>query len=306
LAPRGVSAIITSLMSLPLRLSFARALLLASCAWMIGATRAPLPPVILATTTSTHDSGLLDDLIPPFEARSGIKVKVIAVGSGQAMTLGLHGEADLLLVHAPEGEEHFMALGAGLLRRRMMFNDFVLVGPAADPAGLRRAPDLASALTALQRPEAIFVSRGDDSGTHQVELKLWRRAGLSPPKGGHYLETGQGMGATLRVASEKEAYTLSDRGTFLALQTTLDLRVLFEGDPVLRNVYHVIVVNPKQGPRVNKPGAMALAGYLLSEEALGRVRQFGRERFGRSLFVPDAEPLGPEPGPEGGPDAPHP
>ncbi len=268
-------------------------LLVLSAAGTTGPAKAPPPPVILATTTSTYDSGLLDDLIPPFEARSGMPVKVIAVGSGQALTLGMHGEADLLLVHAPEAEERFMALGAGVLRRRMMFNDFVLVGPAADPAGLRLAADLAAALHALHRSNAVFVSRGDDSGTHQIELKLWRQAGLPPPKG-HYLETGQGMGATLRVASEKGAYTLSDRGTFLVLQSTLSLTVLFEGDPALRNVYHLIVVSPKRGSRVNQTGALALARFLLSEETLARVRAFGRERFGRSLFVPDAEPLASE------------
>jgi tungstate transport system substrate-binding protein len=282
----------------------ATALLLAlSAVYLIGAAGSPLPPVILATTTSTYDSGLLDVLIPPFEAAGGIKVRIIAVGSGQALALGERGEADLLLVHAPEAEERFMARGAGLLRRRMMYNDFVLVGPAADPTGVRRASDLAAALRGLHGSDAVFVSRGDDSGTHEIELKLWRQAGLLPPKG-HYLETGQGMGATMRVASEKGAYTLTDRGTFLALQSTLNLAVLFEGDPALRNVYHLIVVSPKQGPRVNKAGAVALAGFLLSEGTQARVRTFGRQRFGRPLFIPDAEPFGSETDPGGDRDAP--
>jgi tungstate transport system substrate-binding protein len=252
------------------------------------------PPIILATTTSTQDSGLLDELIPPFEAASGMTVKIIAIGSGQALALGERGEVDILMVHSPDAEEQFMAKGAGLLRRRMMYNDFVVVGPPADPARLHRTRSLAAALQALHRPEAIFVSRGDDSGTHQAEMKLWRQAGLThPPAKDHYLETRQGMGATLRVASDKGAYTLTDRGTFLALRPTLRLAVHFEGDPALRNVYHLIVVNPKQGPRVNKEGAVALARYLLSQVTEARVEAFGRAQFGRPLFMPDMEPFGP-------------
>jgi len=247
-------------------------------------------PVILATTTSTYDSGLLDALIPPFEARSGRQVKTIAVGSGKALALGERGEADIVLVHAPEAEERYMSRGAGLLRRRMMYNDFVLVGPPADPAGTRGAPTAAEALARIAASGTPFVSRGDDSGTHQLERKLWTLAPTGAPRGEAYLETGQGMGATLRVASEKAAYTLSDRGTFLSQRTHLQLEVLFEGDPVLRNVYHVIVVNPEQGPRVNREGGEELARYLLSKEALDRVRTFGAASFGQPLFVPDAEP----------------
>jgi tungstate transport system substrate-binding protein len=247
-------------------------------------------PVILATTTSTYDSGLLDDLIPPFEWSTGTPVKTIAVGTGKALALGERGEADLLLVHAPEAEEALMARGAGLLRRRMMYNDFILAGPAADPAGVRRAKDIGGALGALVRSGATFVSRGDDSGTDKIERALWSRLGLHPARE-RYLETGQGMGATLRVASEKQAYTLSDRGTYLALRESLRLAVLFEGDEALKNVYHLIVVNPKQGPRVNVQGAEALARYLLSEKCLARVREFGRARFGQPLFVPDPEPF---------------
>ena len=251
-------------------------------------------PVILATTTSTQDSGLLDVLIPPFEARTGGAVKIIAVGSGQALALGERGEADLVLSHAPEAEEKFMAQGSGLLRRRLMYNDFILVGPAADPAGVHGSKHVAAALEAIVRSKAVFVSRGDDSGTHKMEKKLWSLAGVSPAPGPAYLETGQGMGAALRVASEKSAYTLTDRSTFLSLKQTLHLQVLFEGDLALRNEYHVIVVNPKNGPRVNVEGARALARYLLSKEGLARVRDFGRERFGQPLFVPDAEPYGDE------------
>lgn len=247
-------------------------------------------PVILATTTSTYDSGLLDALVPPFEARSGRQVKSIAVGSGKALALAERGEADIVLVHAPEAEERYMSLGAGLLRRRMMYNDFVLVGPPTDPAGARGAPTAAEALTRVAASRIPFVSRGDDSGTHQLERKLWTLTPEGAPVGAAYLETGQGMGATLRVASEKAAYTLSDRGTFLSQRANLQLEVVLEGDPVLRNVYHVIVVNPEQGPRVNREGGEELARYLLSEEVLDRVRVFGTDSFGQPLFVPDAEP----------------
>jgi tungstate transport system substrate-binding protein len=188
-----------------------------------------------------------------------------------------------------------MAKGAGVLRRRIMYNDFVLVGPAADPAGVKRTASTAEALAAIVRSGAPFASRGDDSGTHQLEKKLWGSAGLSPSPSGTYLETGQGMGATLRVASEKKAYTLTDRGTYLALKGTLDLEILHQGDAALRNVYHLMLVNPENGPRVNAEGARALARYLLSDEALAIVRGFGREKFGQPLFVPDAEPYGTAP-----------
>lgn len=253
----------------------------------------PSLPIILATTTSTHDSGLLDALIPPFEARSGLDVKVIPVGSGQALALAERGEADLVLSHAPESEERFMAAGAGILRRRLMYNDFILVGPSADPAGVRGMSEAPAALASIARSGSLFVSRSDESGTHQLERKLWTAAGLSPAFGDpFYMETGQGMAATLRVASEKRGYTLSDRGTFLSQKGGLDLEVVLEGDPVLRNVYHLIVVNPANGPRVNVEGARALTRYLLSPDALRIVRDFGRERHGQPLFVPDAEPYG--------------
>jgi tungstate transport system substrate-binding protein len=246
--------------------------------------------MILATTTSTYDTGLLDMLIPPFERKSGIKVKVIAVGSGQALAMAERGEADLVLSHAPEAEERFMAKGFGLLRRRMMYNDFVLVGPPGDPARLRESEGISAAFIRLSRSRSTFVSRGDDSGTHMMEKKLWAAAHLAPPSSSSYLETGQGMGATLRVASEKRAYTLTDRGTFLAQRHVLDLGVVFEGDPGLRNIYHLIVVNPENGNRVNVRGAKMLARYLLTEDVLKQVGEFGRDRFGQPLFFPHGEP----------------
>jgi len=250
----------------------------------------PVGSMILATTTSTYDTGLLDAIIPPFESRTGVNVKVIAVGSGKALALAARGEADLVLSHAPEAEVRFMERGHGTLRRRMMYNDFVLVGPPTDPAGVRTRSDVRKALAAIKRNSGIFASRGDESGTHMMEQKLWSSAGLKPPSGASYLETGQGMAATLRVASQKRAYTLTDRGTFLAQKHVLDLEIVFEGDPALKNIYHLIVVNPENGPRVNIDGAKSLARYLLEEEVLKQVGEFGRDRYGQPLFFPDAEP----------------
>jgi tungstate transport system substrate-binding protein len=249
-------------------------------------------PIILATTSSTYDTGLLDELVLRFEEGSGRVVKTIAVGSGKALALGQNGEADLLLVHAPEAEERFMQGGFGLRRRRLMYNDFVLVGPETDPAGVGGAPDVLEAMRSIAGSSARFVSRGDESGTHQLEMKFWERLALRPQRGDQYLETGQGMGATLRIASEKGAYTLTDRGTFLSQEKSLDLEILFEEDALLRNVYHLIVVSPRQGPRVNVAGSESLARFLLSEETLDVVRGYGRKRYGRALFVPDAEPYG--------------
>ncbi|MEE8536987.1 MAG: substrate-binding domain-containing protein [Acidobacteriota bacterium] len=245
--------------------------------------------MILATTTSTYDTGLLDALIPPFSTRTGVNVKVIAVGSGQALAMAARGEADLVLTHAPEAEARFMERGHGLLRRRMMYNDFVLVGPSTDPAGARRSSDVRKALASIQRSGSTFASRADESGTHMMEQKLWYSAGLEPPSGSSYLETGQGMAATLRVASQKRAYTLTDRGTFLAQKHVLDLEILVEGDLALQNIYHLIVVNPENGPRVNVDGAKSLARYLLGEKVLRQVGEFGRDRYGQPLFIPDAE-----------------
>ncbi len=263
-------------------------LLLAACGRPLGAGGGkPFKEreLILATTTSTYDSGLLDVLIPPFQEATGYRVKVIAVGTGQALKMGERGDADVLLVHAPAAEEAFMAAGHGIERYRVMHNDFVLVGPPEDPAGVRGATDALEALRRIAAAQALFLSRGDDSGTHKKERALWEEAGIEPG-GAWYQETGQGMGATLRVASEKGGYTLTDRGTFLALRETLALEVLFEGDPRLYNVYHVIVVNPQKGTNVE--GARALARYLLSPETQRQIERFGVERYGQPLFVPDA------------------
>jgi tungstate transport system substrate-binding protein len=247
--------------------------------------------IVFAVGTSPADTGLLDALVPPFEAASGHRVKVIAVGTGQALALAERGEADLVLSHAPEAEEAFMVRGLGLARRRLMFNDFVLVGPGADPAGTGRTAGLRQAFAAVLRAGSLFVSRGDGSGTHAAERRLWKEAGLDP-SGPTYLETGQGQAATLRIASQKRGYALCDRGTFLSQRAHLGLDILAEDRPPLRNVYHLIVTQPANGKRVNVHGAEALARFLLSPGSIARLREFGSREFGRPLFTPDPEPYG--------------
>jgi tungstate transport system substrate-binding protein len=243
--------------------------------------------LILATTTSTQDSGLLDELVPAFETQYDYKVKVIAVGSGQALALGEAGEADVLLVHSPKAEEEFMSAGNGEDRLLVMHNDFVIVGPSSDPAGIGRADSAAAALALVAGKEAAFFSRGDESGTHSKELSLWEKANAAPG-GTWYQETGQGMGATLGVASEKQGYTLTDRGTYLALRDDLDLAVLYEGDSALNNIYHVIVVNPEKHGEVNAEAARAFAAFITSPETQNLIREFGVEKYGEPLFAPDA------------------
>ena len=239
--------------------------------------------IILATTTSTYDSGLLDVLVPIFEKQTGYRVKVIAVGTGAALRMGERGDADVLLVHAPEAEEAFMAAGHGLDREFVMYNDFVIVGPPDDPAHIRGLDDAVEALRRIARAQVLWLSRGDDSGTHKKEMALWREAGMAP-QGAWYQETGQGMGATLTIASDKGAYTLSDRGTYLYLRHTLRLDILVEGDPRLFNVYHVIVVNPAKHPNVNVEGARAFADFLTSPQVQDIIRSYGVDEFGEPLF----------------------
>lgn len=246
------------------------------------------PAVILATTTSTQDSGLLDDLIPLFEKQTGYLVKTIAVGSGQAIAMGKRGEADVLLVHSPEAEKAVVIDGAGINRRIVMHNDFVLVGPAADPAGVVQH----TAMESFQRiaaSKSLFLSRGDNSGTHAQELKLWKAAGIVVEGQPWYQQTGQGMGQTLAIAAEKKAYTLSDRGTYLALRKKLGLPILHEGDPSLRNVYHVIEINPARFPKVNATGSRAFADFMVSKAVQKRIKEFGIALYGSPLFFPDAD-----------------
>jgi len=242
--------------------------------------------IVLATTTSVRDAGLLEALLPPFEQATGYTVKVIAVGSGQAMELGRRGEADLLILHDPAGEERFTAEGFGVGRRALMHNEFVLTGPAADPAGVRGV-DVVTAFRRIAAAAAPFISRGDRSGTNVKELAIWERAGLTPGRS-WYRESGQGMGATLVVASELQAYTLSDVATFLGHRLPPDLQILVEGDSILRNPYHVVRANPERFPSVNAEGATALWSYLLAPETQRVIGEFRREELGRSIFVPDA------------------
>ncbi len=242
--------------------------------------------LILATTTSTQDSGLLDDLLPAFTRETGWKVKTLAVGSGQAIELGRRGEADALLVHSPAAEAKFLAEGVAGQRRLVMHNDFVIVGPAADRAGIHGLHSV-DALKKIAAAQEVFVSRGDDSGTNAKEKDIWGKAGITP-HGAWYQSTGQGMGATLRVASEKAGYTLSDRATYLAQRDTLKLQILSEGDPSLLNVYHVIEMTTKAGRRVQSDAAKAFADWIVSPATQQRIGRFGKAEFGQPLFIPDA------------------
>jgi tungstate transport system substrate-binding protein len=244
--------------------------------------------LILATTTSTQDSGLLDVLIPLFEQQTGCSVKVIAIGTGQALKMGEEGNADVLLIHAPSSEKTFMAGGFGKDRALVMHNDFIIVGPASDPAGIKGMVTATDALKAIAATGAAFVSRGDDSGTHKMELTLWQNAGIDPASVSGRIESGQGMGATLTIASEKSAYTLSDRATYLANQGNLQLEILVQGDPPLLNFYHVITVNPEKWPKVNYEGALAFLNFLIDPATQEVIGTFGVEQYGQPLFVPDA------------------
>lgn len=251
-------------------------------------TKSQNTDLLLVSTTSTQDSGLLDVLLPAFTAQTGYNVQLVAVGSGQALKIGEQGNADVILLHSPAAEKDFVANGFGIDRRLVMHNDFVLVGPASDPAVIRGG-NPAEALKKISALGATFVSRGDDSGTHVKELALWKNAGFDPAGQDWYLETGQGQGATLSIASEKGAYALTDRGTFLAYKSNVDLETLVEGDPFLLNVYHVITVNPEKWPKVNLEGAKAFADFITSSEGQKIIAGFGVEKYSQPLFLPDAD-----------------
>jgi tungstate transport system substrate-binding protein len=259
---------------------------LAILLWGTLALAAP-KTIILATTTSTQDSGLLDVLVPQFEKESGYQVKTISVGSGQAMKMGEKGEADVLLVHSPDAEKKFMADGFGSTRRLVMHNDFIIAGPSADPAKIKGASAV-DAMKRIAQSGAIFASRGDNSGTHAKEKGLWKGASVNPEGQKWYQQTGLGMGQTLNVAAEKKGYTLTDRATYLSLKKGLGLEILVEGDGKLLNVYHVIEINTAKWPKVNGSGGKAFADFMLTKKTQETIGRFGVEKFGAPLFFPDA------------------
>ncbi len=243
--------------------------------------------VILSTTTSTQDSGLLDVLVPLFERQTGYTVKTISVGTGQALALAAKGEADVCLVHAPDSEKKYVADGLLVNRRLVMHNDFLIVGPAGDPAQIRGVKSAVQAMRQIAEAKATFVSRGDNSGTHQLEKKLWQEAKLTPA-GSWYLQAGQGMGATLGIASEKQGYTLTDRATFLAFKARVQLVPLVERDRILLNIYSVLEPNPAKFPQINGTGGKAFADFMVAKETQEVIRTFGVAKYGEPLFFPDA------------------
>ena len=262
-------------------------LALGLCATRVFAQAPASRDLILATTTSTVDSGLLDVLNPIFEKNTGYRVKTISAGTGQALAMGEKGEADVLLVHAPEAEKKLVDSGVATNYRLVMHNDFVIAGPAGDPAGIKGKP-APEAFASIAAKKALFISRGDDSGTHKKELSIWKKAGIAPGGSGWYQETGQGMGATLLMASDKEGYALTDRGTYLAQKKNLALEILSEGDKELLNIYHVMQVNPEKFDKINAAGAKAYVEFMTAEGTQKIIGEFGKKEFGQPLFFPDA------------------
>ena len=245
--------------------------------------------LILASTTSTMDSGLFDELLPAFKKATGYNVKVIAVGTGEAIELGRKGEADVILVHSRAAEDEFVGDGFGINRRDVMHNDYLIVGPAIDPAGASGAQNTIEAFFAIFNNESLFVSRGDNSGTHKKELSIWKEINKNP-EGAWYIETGQGMGATLRIAEEKQGYTLTDRGTWLAQKKNMTLAEIFQKDEDLFNPYGIIALNPQKHPnlKINYEGAMLFIEWITGQEGQEIIRGFGIEKYGEPLFFPDA------------------
>ena len=243
----------------------------------------------VSSTTSTDNTGLFGALNPPFEKRFDCRVDVIAVGTGKALKIGEAGDVDVVFVHARAAEDKFIAEGHGVNRRDVMYNDFIIIGPKGDPAGINGSKDAKKALAAIAKNEALFISRGDDSGTHKKEKLLWKKAGIAP-QGKWYAESGQGMGAVIQIANEKQAYALADRGTYLAYSNKIDLVILCEGDEDLFNPYGIMAVNPAKVPSANYVLAMAYIGWVTSQEGQRIIREFGVEKFGQPLFIPQAIP----------------
>jgi tungstate transport system substrate-binding protein len=255
--------------------------LVAAC----GSSQEKNPIIKMATTTSVQDSGLLDVLLPIFEKETGYKVHVIAVGSGKAIKHGENGDVDVLFTHDPDAEEKFVNDGFGINKRAVMYNDFIIVGPEEDPAKVKGAKDAAEALEKIASGEFMFISRGDESGTHVKEKKLWAAACVTP-SGKWYVAAGQGMGAVLVMADEKKAYALTDRGTYLAQKGKISLSILCEGDKKLLNKYSIMAVNPQKHPHVNIAGASALVDWFVSSEAQQAIANY--KKSGNALFIPDA------------------
>lgn len=257
----------------------------------VGCSRTPPQAIILATTTSTQDTGLLDDLVPLFQVKSGIELKVVAVGTGQALEIGRRGDADVILTHDPIGEAQFVADGFGTSRTEVMSNDFVLIGPAEDRVETANATSGSDALKRVAESKAVFVSRGDESGTHKKEKATWMAAGIVP-SGDWYVQAGQGMGAVLRMADEKDGYALSDRGTYLSHRDMLQIKMLYSGDPTWINQYAVIPVNPNRHPHVKHRLAKQFAEFLVSDEVQQLIANYGRAKFGEPLFQANPRPEG--------------
>jgi tungstate transport system substrate-binding protein len=263
--------------------------ILAGCGSKPAQQTTPQPAVkdlILATTTSTQDSGLLDVLKPIFEQKTGYNLKIISVGSGAALEMGNKGEADVLLVHSPAAEKALVDSGVGINYQLVMHNDFIVVGPTSDPAAIKGSTSV-DAFKKIAAQKATFVSRGDKSGTNTKELAIWKAAGITP-EGSWYLVSGTGMGATLNIANEKQGYTLADRATYLAQKANLKLDILSEGDKDLLNIYHVMQVNPEKFSKVNKDGAKAFADFMINADTQKTIGEFGKDKYGQSLFIPDA------------------
>lgn len=244
--------------------------------------------ITLATTTSTRDSGLLDYILPEFTKDTGYSVNVVAVGTGQALQLGRDGNADILLVHAKADEEKFVSEGYGLKRNDVMYNDFVILGPMDDPAGIKDTSNASEALKKIAESQSVFVSRGDDSGTHKFEKKLWKANGIEPA-GDWYMSAGKGMGDVILMSDEKNAYTISDRATYLSMKDKLQIEIIFEKSSDLKNQYGIIPVNPEKYPGLKKDGAKALFDWVISKKGQEMIGEYGKKEYGEALFTPNAK-----------------